>query len=119
LGSREAFTCPHAFSESAQKDRPGGSINPFWEPETTTSTPHSSMRRSAMPRLDTASTIRIALVAPTAAAMPLTSWSTPVEDSLCCISTALAWGCRRSASAKAGAGTVWPKGASIGITVTP
>ena len=42
-----------------------------------------------------------------------------MDDSLCCISTAFASGCWRSASAKAEAGTVWPKGASIGITVTP
>ncbi len=72
-----------------------------------------------MPRLDTASTTRIAPVERVTAAMPFTSWSTPVDDSLCCISTAFVSGCSRSARAKVSAGTVWPKGASSGITVTP
>jgi hypothetical protein len=61
----------------------------------------------------------MARVGRTAAAMPWTSWSTPVEDSLCCISTAFASGCARSAAVKASVGTVWPKGASSATTVMP
>ena len=94
-------------------------MSPFWEPDTTTSTPQASVWRSAIPRLDTASTMRMAGVSRVTAAMPLTSWSTPVEDSLCCMSTALTSGRRRSASANAAAGTVSPKGADSGTTVTP
>ena len=43
-GSVLAFEAAIAFSEMALKLRPGGSISPFCEPETVTSTPHSSWR---------------------------------------------------------------------------
>jgi hypothetical protein len=42
--------------------RPGGSISPFCEADTTTSIPQASICTSAIPRLETASTIRIASV---------------------------------------------------------
>ena len=79
-------------------------MSPFWEPDTTTSTPQASIGRSAMPRLDTASTMRMAGVGRVTAAMPLTSWSTPVEDSLCCMRTALASGCRAQGLGEGGGG---------------
>jgi len=42
--TREALFLAHALSLSAQKPSPGGSIRPFWEPATVTSTSHSSWR---------------------------------------------------------------------------
>ena len=38
------FDASIAFGDSALKPRPGGSIRPFCEPVTVTSTPHSSCR---------------------------------------------------------------------------
>jgi hypothetical protein len=43
-GIRALVAAARAFSETALNDRPGGSIRPFWEPPTVTSTPHSSWR---------------------------------------------------------------------------
>ena len=43
-GSLADFDTARAFSEIALKERPGGSIRPFCEPPTVTSTPHSSCR---------------------------------------------------------------------------
>jgi len=43
-GNREVFEAAIAFSEMALNERPGGSISPFWDPPTVTSTPHSSCR---------------------------------------------------------------------------
>jgi hypothetical protein len=107
------------LSDSAQKDKPGGSMSPFCEPATIRSTSHASIGKSAIPRLDTASTIEMAPVEAVTAAMPWTSCSTPVEDSLCCIRTALASGCSRSARANRSAGTVSPKPAVSATTLTP
>ena len=39
-----ALLAASALSESALKERPGGSMSPFCEPPTVTSTPHSSWR---------------------------------------------------------------------------
>ena len=72
-----------------------------------------------MPRLDTASTMRMASVPRVTAAKARTSWSTPVEDSLCCIEHGLASRCWRRASSIRGAGTVSPKGAATATTLTP
>ena len=46
-----------AFCDIALNDRPGGSMRPFWEPATVTSTPHSSMRKSMEPSDEIVSTI--------------------------------------------------------------
>ena len=43
-------------------------MSPFCEPETTTSTPQASIGRSAIPRLETASTMRIAALSRVACA---------------------------------------------------
>ena len=41
-GKLAVFAARNAFSLTALKERPGGSIKPFCEPPTVTSTPHSS-----------------------------------------------------------------------------
>ena len=46
-----------AFSDIALKDNPGGSISPFWDPETVISTPHSSCLYSIDPKPEIVSTI--------------------------------------------------------------
>ena len=43
-GMRADFDASSALALTALNDRPGGSIRPFCEPETVTSTPHSSCR---------------------------------------------------------------------------
>ena len=43
-GSFADLCASSALSEMALNDRPGGSIRPFCEPATVTSTPHSSWR---------------------------------------------------------------------------
>ena len=42
LGSVDFLLASMALGEMALKAMPGGSISPFWEPLTVTSTPHSS-----------------------------------------------------------------------------
>src|SRR6185312_823711 len=49
-----------AFSETALKPRPGGSIRPFCEPATETSTPQASCSYSIEPRPEMVSTIKSA-----------------------------------------------------------
>ncbi|MNY34475.1 hypothetical protein D3C86_1688210 [compost metagenome] len=44
LGSFDLADAATALALTALNDRPGGSISPFCEPETVTSTPHSSWR---------------------------------------------------------------------------
>ncbi len=56
-------------------------MSAFCDPDTTTSTPHSSVRRSTPPKLETASTTNAAPVGRTASAIPRTSCTTPVEVS--------------------------------------
>jgi len=46
LGSFADLLAASARVETALNDRPGGSMSPFCEPATVTSTPHSSMRKS-------------------------------------------------------------------------
>ena len=70
---------------------PEGSMNPFWDPVTATSTPHSSIRKSIEPMEDTPSTKNsagcpAASIARRTAAM---SETTPVAVSLCVARTAL------------------------------
>jgi hypothetical protein len=72
-----------------------------------------------MARLDTASTIRMASELRVTAAKPRTSCSTPVDDSLCWVSTALTAGYFASVSATRSAGTVWPNSAPSSMTSTP
>ena len=88
---RERRERASARGESALKLMPGGSIRPFCEPLTVTSTPHSSWRKSALARPEMLSTIKragwpAASMAWRTAAM---SEVTPVEVSLCTTHTAL------------------------------
>src|SRR5438445_26620 len=66
----------HALSLSATIPRPGGSMSPFWDADTRTSMAHASIGTSAMPRLETASTITMASVPAVTWAYARTSWST-------------------------------------------
>ena len=70
---------------------PVGSISPFCEPATTTSTPHSSMRKSNEASEEIVSTRNKAgcLAASIARRSAATGLATPVEVSLCTASTAL------------------------------
>ena len=83
------------------KAMPVGSISPFCEPATTTSTPHSSMRKSIDPRDEITSTRKSAgcLAASIARRKPATSLSTPVEVSLWTTSTAFS-ACSRSSRSR-------------------
>ena len=87
----ESLAARIAFSLTPVSPTPGGSIRPFCEPETVTSTPHSSMRKSAEARPETLSTrnragCRAASIAFLISAMFET---TPVEVSLWTTQTAL------------------------------
>ena len=64
--------------------RPGGSIRPFWLPQTATSTPHSSNRKSMLPSPLIVSTTRSAgcRAASIAARTAARSDVTPVDVSL-------------------------------------
>merc|ERR1719313_1372541 len=86
-----SFNLSSALCDTQVRPRPGGRERAFCEPETITSTPHSSIRRSAAPREETASTMRRAgcLAASMASRIRLTSEVTPVVVSLCVKSTAL------------------------------
>ena len=79
-----------AFSETALKPSPGGTISPFCEPHTVTSISHSSCRKSIEASDEIASTISSAgwplrFIARRRSAMRLT---TPVDVSLCTTTTA-------------------------------
>jgi len=79
---------------------PAGSISPFWEPLTQTSTPHSSMRKSMLASALTESTnssagcLRLSIAWRTAA----TSLVTPVAVSFWHTNTALIRCCRSDSS---------------------
>src|SRR5215813_9429230 len=119
LGKRRTLGgCPCFLAEGEQAQA-RGSMRPFCEAETTTSIPQASMGSRAMPRLETASTMRMASVPRVTCAYPRTSWSTPVDDSLCWTSTALTSACSRSAWARRSGGTVSPCGASSSTTARP
>jgi hypothetical protein len=90
-GSFASLAAPIALSLTALNDRPGGSIKPFCEPATVTSTPHSSCRKSIEPSEEIVSTInsagcRARSIAWRAAS---TGETQPVEVSLCTMQTAL------------------------------
>src|SRR6202008_5011317 len=91
FGSLAFLATASAFSPTALNDRPGGSIRPFCEPPTVTSTPHSSCRYSIEPRDEMVSTINSAgcPAASIARRTSLTSVTQPVEVSLCTTHTAL------------------------------
>ena len=80
-GAVPSAASPHALSETDANARPGGHISAFCEPETTTSMPHSSVRSSTPPRLETASTTSAAPLGRTASAIARMSWTTPVDVS--------------------------------------
>ena len=73
-----------ARSLSAQNDRPGGIIRPFWEAATTTSIPQSRIRSGSMPREHTPSTTYSAgwSAASMAARIAARSVTAPVEVSV-------------------------------------
>src|SRR6185295_152507 len=91
FGSLEDFVAARALSLTALKPRPGGSIMPFCEPPTVTSTPHSSCRYSTDARDEIVSTSNkagwpaLSIALRTAAIFEVT----PVEVSLCTTQTAL------------------------------
>src|SRR6267142_1083458 len=98
----EALATASAFSDTALKPRPGGSISPFCEPATDTSTPQASCSYSIEPRPEMVSTISSAGCLTRSIALRTSSgWVTqPVEVSLCTTITALIL-CRRSAARRA------------------
>src|SRR6202047_271068 len=93
-----AFATASAFSDTALKPRPGGSISPFCEPATETSTPQASCSYSIEPRPEMVSTINSAgcLVRSIALRTSSGDVTQPVEVSLWTTITALIL-CWRSA----------------------
>src|SRR6188768_3660893 len=86
-----AFATASAFSDTALKPSPGGSINPFCDPATDTSMPQASCSYSSDPKPEMESTISSAGCL-TRSRILRTScgWVTqPVEVSLCTTHTAL------------------------------
>src|ERR1700730_14663457 len=98
----EALATASAFSDTALKDRPGGSISPVCEPATDTSTPQASCSYSIEPRPEMVSTISSAgcLVRSIALRTSSGEVTQPVEVSLCTTITALIL-CPRSAASLA------------------
>src|SRR5471030_482713 len=86
-----AFATANAFSEIALKPSPGGSISPFCEPATVTSTPQASCSYSSEPRPEMVSTNSSAgCFARSNILRTSSGWVTqPVEVSLCTTHTAL------------------------------
>ena len=82
-GSAACSEIAQARSDAAAKASPGGVISAFWDPDTTTSMPHSSIASSTPPRLETASTTSSAPIGRSASAIARTSWTTPVDVSEC------------------------------------
>src|SRR6202163_267051 len=80
-----------AFSDTALKPRPGGSISAFCEPPTDTSMPQASCSYSCEPRPEMVSTINSAGCLVRSIALRTSSgWVTqPVDVSLCTTMTAL------------------------------
>src|SRR3982074_3577722 len=80
-----------ALALTALKLMPGGSINPFWEPATVTSTPHSSWRKSALakPEIESTSNRAGCLAESIARRTAAISDVAPVEVSLWTTHTAL------------------------------
>src|SRR3569833_2072966 len=86
-----AFAAASAFSDTALKPRPGGSIRPFCEPATETSPPHPSCSYSIEPRPEMVSPISNAGWLARSRALRTSSGGVThaVEDSLCTTLTAL------------------------------
>ena len=91
FGSFAVLATFSAFSLAAVKPSPGGSIRPFCEPVTVTSTPHSSWRKSIEASDDTVSAISSAgcFAASMALRTSATQEVTPEEVSLWTTQTAL------------------------------
>src|SRR3982074_3294500 len=94
-----ALAAASAFSDTALKLRPGGSISAFCEPPTDTSMPQASCSYSCEPRPEIVSTINSAGCFTRSMALRTSSgWVTqPVDVSLCTTITAL-MRCWRSAA---------------------
>ena len=69
---------------------PGGAPQAFWDAVTQTSMPHSSTSSSVAPAPDTLSTMKSLPESRMTAAISFSGLRTPVEVSLCVMSTALA-----------------------------
>src|SRR4030088_1768075 len=97
-----AFATASAFSDTALKPRPGGSISPFWEPATDTSMPQASCSYSSDASPEMVSTINSAGCFVRSMILRTSSGcvTQPVEVSLCTTMTALIW-CVRSADSRA------------------
>src|SRR3569833_4174378 len=91
LGSFADLLASIAFGDSALKLMPGGSIKPFCEPETVTSTPHSSCLYSAeaRPEIEATSSSAGCLAAAIARRTARMLLVAPVEVSLWTTHTAL------------------------------
>src|ERR1700710_948411 len=116
----EALATASAFSDTALKPRPGGSINPFCEPATDTSTPQASCSYSIEPRPEMVSTISSAGCLVRSMALRTSSgWVTQaVEVSLCTTITALILCSRSSASFASICSTSAPRRQSVGRNST-
>src|ERR1700688_498389 len=97
-----ALATASAFSDTALKLRPGGSISAFCEPPTDTSMPQASCSYSCEPRPELVSTINSAGCFARSMALRTSSGyvTQPVDVSLCTTITALIW-CWRSAASRA------------------
>src|ERR1700730_10430531 len=86
-----ALATASAFSDTALKPRPGGSISPFCEPATDTSIPQASCSYSSEPRPEMVSTIKSAGCLTRSIALRTSSGyvTQPVDVSLCPTITAL------------------------------
>src|SRR6202045_723682 len=96
-----ALAAASAFSDTALKPRPGGSISPFCEPATDTSMPQASCSYSCEPRPEMVSTINSAGCFVRSMALRTSSGyvTQPVDVSLCTTITALIR-CWRSAASR-------------------
>src|ERR1700694_2190652 len=95
-----AFATASAFSDTALKLRPGGSISPFCEPATDTSMPQASCSYSSEPSPEMVSTIKSAGCLTRSRILRTSSgWVTqPVDVSLCTIMTDLILCCLSAVS---------------------
>src|ERR1700733_2079921 len=110
-----AFAAASAFSDTALKPRPGGSIMPFCEPATDTSMPQASCSYSSEASPEMVSTISSAGWLVRLSALRTSSgWVTQlVEVSLCTTSTALMVWARSAASRASIASTSAPRRQSV------
>ncbi len=90
------------------KARPGGTIHPFCEPVTTTSSPQPSMSHGIEPRLLMASTRSSRSASRTTWAISSRGLVTPVAVSLCVTSTAFISGSAARALRISSGSATWP-----------